>query len=418
MNRPRDDMVTGVAQPVHDGGRSPALLTTLERGPSLARRMRVGEPGTAARAAFGTESGTEKYAGKRVPRWIEVLLRAPLRLKLVGANLLLIVAAAVTAVDVRQRELSAGPVLAVVAVAFIVALLINTGLVMLAVQPIKALEKTVNTIWRGDLAARVPVSLLADDHFARVARMFNILLDGLVSDRDRTRRLATELITAADRERAAIARELHDSAAQSLAALVMQLSVASRTAGDTSADDLHARIETAQALATSTLEEVRLLAHTMHPRVLDDLGLIAALRRLARETNEHAASSVDSDRDDICVDVDAVDGSDERLPAVARSVLYRVAQEAVSNARRHASPTSIEIRLRITRDAASLEVLDDGKGFELASASGLRAGIGLFTMQERVSLVDGEFLIDSSPGAGTRVRASIPLHIIPATSPE
>ncbi|MEO8944986.1 MAG: ATP-binding protein, partial [Gemmatimonadaceae bacterium] len=126
----------------------------------------------------------------------------------------------------------------------------------------------------------------------------------------------------------------------------------------------------------------------------------------------------DSDRDDICVDVDAVDGSDERLPAVARSVLYRVAQEAVSNARRHASPTTIGIRLRLTRDTASLEVLDDGKGFELASASGPRAGIGLFTMQERVSLVDGEFLIDSSPGAGTRVRASIPLHIIPSTSPE
>ena len=383
----------------------------------MAGRMPFGT-GTVGRAAFGADTDTEPYADPRVPRWIEVLLRVPLRLKLVGANLLLLVVAAFTALEVRQRELSAAPVLAVMAIAFIAALLINTGLVMLAVRPIKALEKTVNSIWRGDLAARVPVSLLADEHFARVARMFNILLDGLVSDRARTRRLATELITAADRERAAIARELHDSAAQSLAALVMQLSVASRAAGDSSAEDLHARIETAQALATSTLEEIRLLAHTMHPRVLDDLGLIAALRRLARETSEHAASSAGPDHDDISVEVDAVDGSDERLPAVARSVLYRVAQEAVSNARRHASPATIDIHLRVTKDTATLEVLDDGNGFDVAAASGPRAGIGLFTMQERVSLVDGEFLIESSPGAGTRVRASIPIHITPATSPE
>jgi signal transduction histidine kinase len=373
-----------------DAGRvesSPALLMRLERG--------------------GGDVNT--YVNTHVPGWIEQLLRIPLPLKLVGANILLLVAAAATALVLRQRELNTAPVLAVVIVAFVAALLINTGLVMLAVRPIRVLEKTVNTLWRGDLAARVPASLLADRHVARVGRMFNILLDGLVADRARTRRLATELIGAADRERAAVARELHDSAAQSLAALVMQLGVASRAGSDTPREDLQEKIETARLLATSTLEEVRLLAHTMHPRVLDDLGLVAALRRLARENTNHLAGVAESGNEAL-VEVITTDGSDETIPAVAASVLYRVAQEAVNNARHHASASRIEIRLQATADIATLQVVDDGCGFDSDTAPDAQTGIGLFTMRERVSLVEGKFQIRSRTGFGTSVIASIPVH--------
>jgi signal transduction histidine kinase len=342
------------------------------------------------------------------------LLRTPLSLKLVGANLLLLAGATVMALVVRQHELSTAPVIVVVVVAFLTSLLLNAGLVLLAVRPLRVLERTVDTIWHGDLDARVPISMLADRHVMRVARMFNILLDGLVADRARTRRLATELISTADRERAAISRELHDSAAQSLAALVMQLSVGMQTVDSAPRDMLRERIDVARTLAINTLEEVRLLAHTMHPRVLDDLGLIAAFKRLARDTTEHLANlpELHSSRG-VTVEVSATDASDEALPPAVKSVLYRVAQEAVQNARKHASPTCVQIRFLRTPDTASVEIVDDGRGFDVDAPRDERSGIGLFTMRERVSLVDGEFRITSRPGGGTSVLAIVPLTTVP-----
>ena len=401
----------GEIRPVPHG----ALLTKLERG----EQSRRGFPdrGTDFEAEL-TMRQADGQSVRRVPLWIERLLRIPLPVKLVGANVLLLVVAATTALVVRHRELSTGPVLTVVIVAYLVALLLNTGLVMLAVRPLRVLEKTVDTIWHGDLDARVPTSLLADRHVTRVARMFNILLDGLVADRARTRRLATEIIDAGDRERAAISRELHDSAAQSLAALAMQLSVAARSIDDAPPDMLRERIEGARTLANSTLEEIRMLAHTMHPRVLDDLGLIAALKRLARETTDRSASYATTGRDSaIVVDVTAMEGSDEALPAPVKSVLYRVAQEAVRNARRHAAPKHVAIRLEAGAKSVTLEVTDDGRGFDPAAKQRDQTGIGLFTMRERVALVDGEFRVSSRPGGGTSVVASVPLHESSSANP-
>ena len=393
------------------------MLTRLERGRgNSARTHDSGDDATcsACEAPSGSASANP-YAG--VPRWLQRVLRIPLQAKLVGANGLLLAGAIATALILRHRELSTAPVVTVAIVAFLAALLLNTGLVMLAVRPLRVLEKTVDTIWHGDLGARVPLSLLADRHVTRVARMFNILLDGLVTDRERTRRLATELINAADKERAAISRELHDSAAQSLAALVMQLSVVAQTADTASREVLKERIQSTRVLATNTLEEVRLLAHTMHPRVLDDLGLIAALKRLARDTTDHLANYAGSGEDrGVVVDVVARDGSDTAIPAPAMSVLYRVAQEAVQNARRHAAPTQVEIHLTTDAETATLEVIDDGRGFDPEALRSERAGIGLFTMRERVGLVDGEFHVRSRPGGGTSVSAKVPLHNVPHTS--
>ncbi|MGI8509921.1 MAG: sensor histidine kinase [Gemmatimonadaceae bacterium] len=344
-----------------------------------------------------------------MPRWIEQLLRIPLSMKLIGANVFLLIAATAAGIIVRGHEISTVPILVVVSAAFVTALLVNVALVSLAVRPIHLLEKTVDTIWRGDLEARVPTSLVADRHFARVARMFNIMLDGLVADRARTRRLAAELINAGDRERAAMSRELHDSTAQSLAALAMQLSIAAQITDNSPREVLKERLESARLLATTTLEEVRLLAHTMHPRVLDDLGLVAALRRLARETSAHAANH-DKTQDTLRVQVVAGESSDDRIPPAAASVLYRVAQEAVQNACRHATPSHIEIRVSIDVDSATLEVTDDGIGFDPDSAGLNQTGIGLFTMRERVALVDGELRLTSRQGFGTSVVASVPLH--------
>ena len=143
-----------------------------------------------------------------------------------------------------------------------------------------------------------------------------------------------------------------------------------------------------------------MLAHTVHPRVLDDLGLTAALERLAREARERGIA-------DVHVVADADTG---RIAPATASVLYRVAQEAVANALRHGEPRSMTIRVADFDGAIALEVADDGRGFDVVDAERRRPGMGLFTMRERVTLVDGQFMVTSQPGTGTRVRAIVPLE--------
>ena len=99
-----------------------------------------------------------------------------------------------------------------------------------------------------------------------------------------------------------------------------------------------------------------------------------------------------------------------RIPAPVASVLYRVAQEALRNAARHAQARNVELRVRHDATWATLEVIDDGRGFDVKRAEERRPGMGLFSMRERVSLVNGTLTVTSAPGRGTRIVATIPLE--------
>ena len=342
-----------------------------------------------------------KRARSSVPRWVASVLRVPLAGKLAGANAIIVVAATAAALAVHGTGAGDPRVLAILGLALGGSLIVNVTLVIIALRPLGHLEATAARIWQGDFDARVPTSLLADAHVARIGGTLNVLLDGLTSDRARMRRLAAEVISAGDRERAHIARELHDSAAQSLAAIVYQLSAVERDiAGHGPNDDeFPERLAQIKEIATSVLEEVRLLAHTVHPRVLDDLGLPAALRRLGREVQAATTATIAIAADESAADV----------PATLASVLYRVAQEAITNAVRHAAPATIEVRLSTTLFDVTLEVVDDGRGFDVDEAERRRPGMGLFTMRERVSLVNGAFTLKSSPGRGTKVTVTLSL---------
>jgi signal transduction histidine kinase len=200
-----------------------------------------------------------------------------------------------------------------------------------------------------------------------------------------------------DEERARLARELHDSTAQTLAALTWTVTGTLRS--EQISPELMRQLELIRDLGIDALEEVRTLSHTIYPSVLDDLGLPSALEWLARRTEE---------QDAVETRVEAR-GDAGRLTKPAASVLYRVAQEALSNAVRHATPRRVTLRLDIGEDAASLLVADDGRGFNVAEAKARRPGMGLFTMRERVALVDGTLTIDSAPGRGTTITAGVPL---------
>ena len=336
---------------------------------------------------------TNGTSSSRATAGIEVAaLRAPLAVKLVGANL------AVVAILVVSW-LAAGETLSARVIAVIVGVIaLHIGLVSIALRPIRDLDNVASRVWRGDFGARVAKSAIADRHALRVGAMFNILLDSLESDRERMRALASDVIQAGDTERAALARELHDSTAQRSAALLLQLSAAARDCSD---PVLRRRLVAARDAALELTEELRGLSQSVHPRVLDDLGLVPALQKLVRDSTNGTG---------IDVDIDARGGADVLPPRIA-TALYRVAQEAVGNAVRHASPRRIRIVLQTDPSAATLEVYDDGIGFDVdaVTRSVTMPNRGLLAIRERVALIDGSVEIKSAPRGGTTVVATVPL---------
>ena len=178
---------------------------------------------------------------------------------------------------------------------------------------------------------------------------------------------------------------------------MMQLGAAARESTSPALDE---RIATLRTLASEALEEVRSLSHTMHPRVLDDLGLPAALEWLVRQTGEQSA---------IDVHVATVE-LDPPLSPYRAAALYRIAQEAIRNVLRHSQARHLDVRLRKDGESAVLEIIDDGHGFDVARAEARRPGMGLFSMRERVGLVGGSLSVRSAHGDGTVILATVPLR--------
>jgi signal transduction histidine kinase len=339
------------------------------------------------------QSRVEREVAARAPRWLVTLLRIPIAGKIAGANGLIVLAAVLVG---RYGGIvgDAPRLWAVLLISLAVALVVNCVLVFVALRPLKDLEDTARRVWQGQLEARVPSSIVADAGVQRVGNTLNLLLDGLSADQARLRYLATQVIQAGDRERANLARELHDSTAQTLAALLLELSV---LAGENSDPRLEERISRVRSIVGEVLDEVRMLAHTVHPRVLDDLGLVAALQLLVRESRQ---------RSDVDLEFDGPSSFD--VDPTCASALYRIAQEAVGNAIRHAGARTVRIRLRQRHSDAELEVIDDGSGFAMDVVTKRRPGMGLFTMRERAALVGGRLSLQSAPGEGTRVVAAVP----------
>lgn len=325
------------------------------------------------------------------PSLLDRLLAVPLVGKLVGANSLLVLGAAI-AIGKRGWH---DEVAVVTVVALVASFAINVFLVWLALRPLSGLETMASRVQAGDFAARVQPTRLADRDMRRVGATLNELVDRLTGDRARMRELAMQVIRAQDEERARVARELHDSTAQTLAAVLLQL----RTVPVENLDaPARARLGIVRDSVADALEEVRTMAHQMYPRILDDLGLAAALERLASRAGDASGTPVRFEHD----------GLERALPPVVASVLYRVAQEAIGNALSHSGASEVMLRVEADAGVARMSVTDDGRGFDPADRA--RSGMGTFTMRERVALVNGTLDIASAPGEGTRVTAVVPLR--------
>lgn len=324
-----------------------------------------------------------------LPGWYARLRRTPLLGKLVVLDMVLNLG---TYALLQQTPVE--HVQVVTLVSLVAVMVLNTGLVAWALQPLQLVEHVARRVSEGSREVRVGrMPRATDRHLQRIGATLDTLLDRLGAERQQVRELAAQVVKAGDAERARIARELHDGTAQSLSALEMLLTSARAEASP----DMLARLGTMHTIAAEALAEVRALSHTVHPRVLDDLGLAAALEWLARRSGAPADT-------DIVVACDVP----EALPHTAASVLYRVAQEAVHNALRHADARTIAIEVTSTESWVVLRVEDDGRGFDRARLDPARRGMGLFLMEERVALFDGFLTLDSAPGRGTRVEVRLP----------
>lgn len=226
-------------------------------------------------------------------------------------------------------------------------------------------------------------------------QQYQDLLDRLQRNEREFRRLGRAVWRVQEDERRRLARELHDGVGQNLTALKHRLAAIAQTLP---ADDpLRAELDGAIGLCGDTLEDTRHLSRLLRPPILDDLGLEAAVRALARSLAQ--ASGLD-----IGVDIPPLPPLDSDL----QTLVFRVAQEALSNAVRHAQASSVLVRIVASGGLLQLQVADDGRGCdpEAALTSG---GSGLGGMRERLRLYDGRLELRSAPGEGTRVRAVVPL---------
>jgi two-component system NarL family sensor kinase len=218
---------------------------------------------------------------------------------------------------------------------------------------------------------------------------------------ERQRLEAASARAAAAEERNLLAREIHDTLAQGLAALTLQLEVADSLAAAGGDARMSAVVARSLALARATLEEARRSVLDLRAAPLGGLTLPDALRELA--------ASLRREPDGAEIEVEVEGFEDGRpLPAAVEAGVYRIAQQALANATRHARARRVTLRLSRTPDALELGLRDDGVGFDVAAVPAGR--FGLVGMSERARLLGGTLAVESAPGAGTHVHARVPLR--------
>jgi two-component system, NarL family, sensor kinase len=226
-------------------------------------------------------------------------------------------------------------------------------------------------------------------------------LVSLAVERSRLEAASARALAAEERNR--LAREIHDTLAQGLAALTMQLEVADALAAAPRVDDarLGVAVRQALALARSTLEEARRSVLDLREAPLEGRTLRQALEELAQDAERRAHG--------VRIEARVTDGADHELPPAVAGGVYRIAQQALANAVQHAAARRIVLRLTRNHDALRLRVEDDGAGFDPAQVPGDR--FGLVGMRERAHLLGGTLTVECAPDAGTTIEVQVPVDV-------
>lgn len=234
------------------------------------------------------------------------------------------------------------------------------------------------------------------------AAIESVLLSASEEKARTDRELLSRVIDAQEAERARVSRDLHDQIGQSLTSVLLgqRLVLDALEAGGAELADARGLAEEVRMLVTHALGEVRRLAFELRPIVLDDIGLVAAVRRLASDLAERHAF-------DTIIELVGLH-DDTRLATELETVVYRVVQEALTNVARHADADRVSLTLTATDRLISADIVDDGVGFD-TSEQGAEASLGLRGMVERAGLLEGRVHIASEPGGGTAVHLEVPV---------
>lgn len=268
-------------------------------------------------------------------------------------------------------------------------------------RPLRQLVEVAQAVGSGNLQARA--TIWAEDEIGHLGRAVNEMTESLAQKERMRMHLLGKVIQAQERERARISREMHDQVGQSLTALILGLKDVELECNQCQCSKIP--IQQLRKHASQAIDEIHQLTVALRPSVLDDLGLFVAVQRQIEVLKKHS---------DLEVDVQTSGFSDgERLIPELELTLYRVIQEALTNAIRHGHARSVTIIIQRRPKDVRLIVEDDGRGFEASSwkENALsKDHLGLLGMEERVALFDGKIMIESSgEERGAKLFIEIPM---------
>ena len=277
--------------------------------------------------------------------------------------------------------------------ALVVMLLVNLLLIRRIVAPLEELRALMERVDLLRPGQRLPLDRRSRSEATELADGFNEMLERLEAEREESTRRA---LAAQESERLRVAQELHDEIGQGLTAVLLQLGRARKDASP----EVGAHLDRTQNTVKGSLEEVRRIARALRPEALDELGLVSALGGFSDRLAE---------RSDLRL-TRALDGNLPLLTYEQELVIYRVAQEALTNVARHSLAGHAEVTLERQSEAVRLTVADDGVGIDLdrPMAGGIRG------MYERALLVEGDITFAERAGGGTVVRLDVPIAREPA----
>ncbi len=286
-----------------------------------------------------------------------------------------------------------------VALILVLGLFIAYGLASILTRPLSRLAEAARAVGKGDFRWESPVWL--KDEIGSLGTAFNEMSRELKRKEEIRTQLLAKVIGAQEEERRRISRELHDEASQCLAALVINLEAVEDTL-PVRYRNTRQKLGILKEQAIHILEEIHSLALRLRPSALDDLGLPKAIDWYAKD---YLA------KHDLDVKVEVI-GPKTKLPSYTETMLFRIVQEALTNVVKHAEADEVRVRLELGDSMVSVQVEDNGKGFDTEAAlrgKGNRGNLGLHAMAERATLLEGAFTIRSQPGQGTCLRVEVPL---------
>ena len=223
-----------------------------------------------------------------------------------------------------------------------------------------------------------------------------------LEDMQQRQLLGLRIIKAQEEERQRVAREMHDGPAQSMSNVVLKAEICERLI-DVDLEKAKAELKNLKRIVRESLQDVRKIIYNLRPMSLDDLGLVPTLERFIMTFQEESGITVSFKTKGPCGDI---------KPVISLTV-FRIIQEAISNINKHAQAQNVVIDLEFTAKELKLYIYDDGRGFNVdilkTRSNDVNSGFGLFSMRERIELLDGRFEISSAQGKGTRLSILIPL---------